>query len=265
MLAVFSGWRGLLGALGLAGAVILGKAALVVLVSLGLRMGLGTGIRAGLALAQIGEFSFVLLQIAHRQGLLGGEVFNVLVSSSVATLLLTPYLLRASGTMAGRLEKLAGRRSRLQAEASPAPAGHWKDHVVVVGFGPAGMEVSRELRVRNQTVVVLDVNPRTAASSAADLPVEYGDATQPEVLTHVGIADARAVVVTVPDPYTARLIISQVRRLAPRARIITRARYHTHQGLLQEAGSDRVVSEEVVIGRQLARDSLALLADGSIS
>lgn len=263
LLAALPSWRGLLGAVVLAATVVLTKAAVVVAVSVMLRMGLGNSVRAGLALAQIGEFSFVLLQAARREGLLGGGLFELLVSSSVATLLLTPYLIRGSAAAAGWAEEVIGTGARSSAASAESPAGRWRDHVVVVGFGPAGLEVSRELRGRNETVVVLDANPRTAVSSSADPPLEYGDATQPEVLERVAIRAARAVVVTVPDPYTARLIVSQVRRLAPRARIITRARYHLHQGLLWEAGSDRVVSEELVIGQQLARDALADLASPS--
>jgi len=221
------------------------------------------GVRTGLALSQIGEFSFVLLQTAHRAGLLHGEVFHLLVSSSVATLLLTPYLIRYSGAMAGLAEKMVRRRLRTSPALASAAASPWRNHVVVIGFGPAGAEVAWQLSVRGETVVVIDANPRTTAARAAALPIEYGDATQPEVLEHVAVRSARAVVVTVPDPYTARLIISQVRRLAPGARIITRARYHIHQGVLREAGSDRVVSEELAIGQRISQETLAALASSS--
>ncbi|MGB9605369.1 MAG: NAD-binding protein, partial [Bryobacteraceae bacterium] len=105
-----------------------------------------------------------------------------------------------------------------------------------------------------------DLNPRTAATSSPSLPIEYGDATQQEILERAGVPRARAVVVTVPDPLTARNIVGQARRLAAEVPVIARARYHIHRDSLSEAGSDRVVSEEVVVGRELARETLAALS-----
>lgn len=235
--------------------LIVVKTAVVLLAGVALRMPAPEALRAGLSLAQVGEFSFVLLEFARSAGLLEDRLVRLLLAVSVTSLLLSPPLAAA----APRVSRwLASRRG------GPPPPGELplkspSEHVVVIGFGPAGRQVVETLRERGQSVVIVDLNPKTAAGSSPDLPIEYGDATQEEILRRAGVPRARAVVVTVPDPLTARNVVAQARRLAGAAPIIARARYHIHRDALTEAGSDGVVSEEVVVGRELARETLTAL------
>ncbi len=248
-----AGWMAVLVA-----ALIVLKTAVVLLAGVALRMPAPEALRAGLSLAQVGEFSFVLLEFARSAGLLEERLVRLLLAVSVASLLLSPLLASAGPRIA---RWLASRGSGRGMPAEP-PEGGPHGHVVVIGFGPAGRQVVESLRERGQSVVVVDLNPKTAAGSSADLPIEYGDATQEEILRRAGVPRARAVVVTVPDPLTARSVVAQARRLAGTAPVIARARYHIHRDALSEAGSDRVVSEEVVVGRELAREALAALREG---
>jgi CPA2 family monovalent cation:H+ antiporter-2 len=187
-------------------------------------------------------------------------VFQLLLSASVMTLLLTPFLIHHSGAIAGLAKSVVSRFTAVSSAALISPADRMTDHIIVVGFGPAGQQVVQDLWSHGVPVLVIDLNPKTAASTSPELPIEYGDATQPEILEHARVGDARAAVVTVPDPLTARLIISQVRKLAKPIPIIARGRHHIHQQSLIEAGSDHVVNEEMLVGKQLARETLATLA-----
>jgi len=256
MLAGVADWSGAGWMVLLVLALVFLKIAVVALAGISLGMTRADAFRAGMWLAQAGEFSFVLLEFARRSGLLDEWLFRLLLSVSVVSLLLTPPLVAAAPRIAHWMQ---ARRGRVR-QPVESHAGGWRDHVVVVGFGPAGQQVVERLRERGVSVVVVDLNPKTAAASSPDLPIEYGDASQQEILERAGVPGARAVVVTVPDPVTARNVVAQARRLAGRAPVIARARYHIHRESLTEAGSDRVVSEEVIVGRELAHEALEALS-----
>lgn len=260
MLAAAPSWKDIVLVLLLVGAVVAVKTAVIVILSLAFRQTLATAVRTGIMLSQIGELSFVLLEAGFRGGLLDGHVFQLLLSASVVTLLLTPFLIHRSGVIAGLTRSVVSRFRAVSSTALTSPADRMTDHIIVVGFGPAGQQVVQDLRSHGAPVLVIDLNPKTAASTSPEVPIEYGDATQPEILEHAWVGDASAAVVTVPDPLTARLIISQVRKLAKPIPIISRARYLIHQQSLMEAGSDRVVNEEILVGKQLAHEALAALA-----
>jgi CPA2 family monovalent cation:H+ antiporter-2 len=213
----------------------------------------------GLALAQIGEFSFVMLQVGFDAGAVAAETFHILLSASVLTLLVTPYLMATSSQLC---EVLAQRWEA--APYAPSPAGpqtpDW-DHkrVIVVGYGPAGRSVVESLRSAEIPLLVIDLNPKTVSENRALIPIEIGDASRGDILQHHHLQWARAVVVTVPDPQTARLIIHQAKQAAPEVPVIARGRYHIHIGRLEQAGADSVIDEEYVTGERLGAELLSAL------
>lgn len=240
-------------ALALAAVILTVKAILVAGVLLLFRRPRREALQTGMALAQIGEFSFVLAAAARRSDLIEDGTFQVLLSASLLTLLATPYLI----ALAARLPAGGGRR---KAGMLDAP-GSGQRRVLVVGFGPAGQAVVEELRDAGLPLLVLELNPNTVAAHRADFPIEIGDATQREILEHFGVSSAAAVVVTIPDPGTARMIIRQAKILAPDIPVISRSRHHLHAPELLEAGADAIVDEEEIVGAQIAVRLRALLPD----
>ncbi len=208
---------------------------------------LTTAAQTGIALAQIGEFSFVLAQDASRKGLLRPAESEPLIAASVLTLLATPYLValaaRAGPWLGARVSSEGGKETT-------APA------VIVVGFGPAGRSVVDALRAASVTLLVLETNPATVRAHAGEFPIRLGDARSADILDHAGVRQAHAVVVTTPDPAVARIIVAQARALAPGIRLICRARYHIYAEPLRGAGATLVIDEEEVVGRQLAEATL---------
>jgi CPA2 family monovalent cation:H+ antiporter-2 len=199
---------------------------------------------AGFCLAQIGEFSFVVAGMA-RADLLGDRLFQLVVSTTIATLFATPFLTRAAPALVRRAAPGAGEPP----PDGPAAAGA----VLVVGFGPTGRAVAAALHARGDAVHVVDLNPDlVAAAQKAGYHAHVGDAAHPEVLEHVGVARAVAVAVAVPDPGAARAVTEQVRALAPCARVFVRARYSRELRVLKQAGAHVVVDEEEQVGRALA-------------
>ena len=240
-------------ALAVAAVIVTVKAILVAGVILLFRRPRREALQTGMALAQIGEFSFVLAAAARRSDLIEDGTFQVLLSASLLTLLATPYLI----ALAARMPAGGGRRKGGMLHAP----GSGRRRVLVVGFGPAGQAVVEELRHAGLPLLVLELNPNTVAAHRADFPIEIGDATQREILEHFGVSSAAAVVVTIPDPGTARMIIRQAKMLAPDIPVITRSRHHLHAPELLEAGADAIVDEEEIVGAQIAVQLRALLPD----
>jgi CPA2 family monovalent cation:H+ antiporter-2 len=237
-----------------AGAVIVGKAGLVVgIVSFGLRQGLRLGVLTGLALAQTGEFSFVLAAAAADADLLGAGLRQVFVAGSIATLVATPLLVAVSP----RLASLVARSAEPGAASPEETERGFSDHVIVIGFGLAGRNVARVLAARGIAYVAVEANAvAVARARARGLPVVYGDATRRSILERVGAPRARLIVVAASDPITTREIVALARSLAPRAPILARTRYVLDVDSLERAGATKVVTEELESTLELLAQTL---------
>ena len=249
--------------LGLTAVVLIGKAAVVLgVLSLpirGLHQPAGVAAAAGLCVAQVGEFSFVLAKIAQGT-LIDEDVFRLIVSVTIATLLVTPYLVKFAPQVAIKLNRQfppANDESRppdVSADADAVPSG---GRLLLVGFGPAGQQVAGDLsRHYRGRADVIDLNPRVSR-----LAPEYGfvghvgDATQGEVLQHARLAEAAVLVVTLPVPEAARQVIGVARSLNPSITIVARSRYHVTRWELMLAGAEVVVDEEEHVGHRLAAEA----------
>jgi CPA2 family monovalent cation:H+ antiporter-2 len=210
-------------------------------------------VAAGLCLAQLGEFSFVLAGIARGAGaegaLLDPDLFALLVSATIGSLMVTPFLVRIAPAAGRTASRWLGRAL----PPKPAPSEPRSKHVVVVGFGPAGRAVAEAAARSGRAVIVLDLSPRLVSSAREQgFHAWLGDASASEVLEHAHVETARAVIVTLPDHRAAAQVIQQVHARAPTVPLIARARYHLYADDLARAGATDVVDEEQEVGRRLA-------------
>ena len=238
--------------------IVLGKVAVVAAVLMISGRSLGTALASGLALAQIGEFSFVLTELGFRLDLIGENTVQMLIASSVITLAATPYLI----SLAPVLEEAVNRRlghPRNGESNDGIPPGR----LIVVGYGPSGKAAFEQLSSAGLPCVILELNPRTVACQQPALPIHLGDASRGEILEQAGIKSAMAVVVTIPDPGTSRQIIRQARHLAPGICIIARCRYHRQAASLVSAGADHIVDEESILGSRIAQKITELIEQRS--
>jgi CPA2 family monovalent cation:H+ antiporter-2 len=245
-------------------AIVLGKAAITCAVVRLFRSTLGHAVAAGVCLAQVGEFSFVLAEVAREGELIDAHLFKLVVSATVATLFLTPYLVVAAPRLAAMANRLSarGRKASLRLAASSAdPVSGMTGHVIIVGFGPAGQRIAEALVDQySPLIVVVELNPKSArVARTRGLNTYIGDATSLEVLEHLRVGNAHAVVVTVPDPAAARQVIAGVRSLSPETPVLARARYHIYRWDLTAAGAEVVIDEEDEVGRHLASAALRIL------
>ncbi len=223
--------------------VVLLKAGFIAaIVSIALRQGIRLGVLTGLALAQTGEFSFVLAAAASDAGLLDAGLRQVFIAGSIATLVATPFLIRVAPRLASFLDRRADRAPR---RAAKNTGEEFQNHVILVGFGLAGQNLARVLKARGIAYVALDCNAGSVATSRSrGEPIFYGDATRHSILRRFGIANARLVAVAISDPIATREVVTLARSLAPDTPIYARTRYVREVDELERAGATRVVAEE---------------------
>jgi len=237
--------------LALVATVILGKFVTAAGSVLAAGMPPRAAILSGMALAQVGEFGFILAQVGQEAGLLGGEPYQLFLAVSVLTMLLTPFLIQVSPKLARRAEALQRARhwlpGKTAAHLAQAESLHLKikDHVIVVGYGLNGRNLARVLSETEIPYAVLDLDGDKVRREVKNgVHIYYGDATSPSVLRHVRIDDARVLVVAISDPFSARRTVQIARGLNPHLHIVVRTRYLRELQELQELGADDVVPEE---------------------
>ena len=243
--------------------VLVLKSTIVSIIMVALRQRTGVAVAAGLCLSQIGEFSFVLANIAFLAGILGDHEFKLIVSVTLVTLLVTPYLVALSPRAGLSFDFLRnGKRSGVapvrETECGPQP-----QPIIIVGFGPAGRRVVDNLAEKHAgRIVVIDINPRNAKSAKAyGADFIIGDAGNIEVLERVGIRCAEAVVITLPDPDVAQRIILLCRDLSPGVKILSRVRYDIYAQHILKSGANVIVNEEEFVGTHLAEETAKMLED----
>jgi CPA2 family monovalent cation:H+ antiporter-2 len=202
----------------------------------------------GVALAQVGEFSFILSKAGKDAGLLSAESFQVFLAVSVLTMLLTPFLIQASPPLARRVEAL----QRLlhwvpvrPADGQEPPLRQVRDHTIIAGYGVNGRNLAKVLRETEIPFVVVEMDGEVVRhEQKKGAPIYFGDVTHPQVLRRFGIQEARALVLAISDPLATRRAITVARQLNPSIHIVARTRYLREIDDLLALGADEVVPEE---------------------
>ncbi len=261
----------------LVGAIIIGKFVISMLAVRVFGYSLANAAHVALLLAQIGEFSFVLAGVGLSRGAISRELYSVVLSGALLTLVLNPLLvnnigvLRAGvGVLVRQLREVVpaqatgvGWFARLGAMPAPAVPGvqerldSLKRHVIVCGLGRVGREVARALQRRGFPFVAIDYSAaKVEEARRQGYLAIYGDATNPNVLEQAGLASARMLVITLPDLPGTEQIIRIARDINPRVRIVARTADPRAIAHLKQAGADEVVQPEFEAGLEMVRQAL---------
>jgi len=250
--------------LALVAIVVIGKSLAAFGIVLAFRYSLHTALVISASLAQIGEFSFILVALGVSLGLVPPEAQGLVVAGALISITLNPFVfgaveplsrwLRARRGMAQALERPAGQL----AELTSGPGGDTlHDHVVVVGSGRVGGPVARELLEHDIPFVIVEQSRETAEKQRQrGLPVIYGDATRPEVMAHAHLDRARLVIVAAPDAYQARAILALCFQLNPGLEVLVRTHSDEERRFLEEMGVARAFVGERELAVSLAREAL---------
>ena len=245
--------------LSVAGAALVLKALITTGSVLVLRYPLRIAAAAGLTLAQIGEFSFVLNIAGRDAGLsfagLGATGEQAFIAATVLLMLLTPLLMASGPALGAALERLlarvrppSGEGVSVSSDGSPSAPEELEpeDHVLVVGYGPSGQRLAQVLQQTGISFVVVELNPDLVDKAKdADLSVVYGDASREHVLEVAGVHHAKLCVVAINDRHATERIVRLAEYLNPTLEIVARARFLSDVDPLHDAGADVVVPEEL--------------------
>lgn len=239
---VADGWPLILATLGI---VIIGKPLAALVVVLLFRRPLRSALSIAVALAQIGEFSFILAALGTDLKILPTEATNALVVASVLSITLNPLLYKCIEPAVRWFERLgiAVEQKAVVEDEMPEidDAAH---RVVVVGYGPVGRTLSRILKDNGIQVVVVETNLKTVQQLRAQgESAVYGDASLREVLHHAGTENADGLIIAASGA-PADAIVRAARELNPKIRVLTRSTYLKEVGKLREAGATMVFSSE---------------------
>jgi CPA2 family monovalent cation:H+ antiporter-2 len=209
----------------------------------------------GLGLFQVGEFSFVIAREGTSSGAISEELYSIVLTTAVVTMALTPFATRLAPALYGRW------RDRFPKESMNTfnlPKTGLEDHVVIAGYGRVGAFVARLLDSLAQRFVVIDGNPeRAEAAKEEGFPAVFGDAAAGPVLEAAGVRKARLVIVTVPDPAGARLVVERIRGIDPEVHIVARAAHQEQLKELSSLGVYEAVQPEFEAGIELGRQALS--------
>jgi CPA2 family monovalent cation:H+ antiporter-2 len=232
-----------------------------------------TALTVAFGLAQIGEFSFILSELAHKHGLMNESGHNAVVAGAIISISINPTLFRQIPRVEAFLRRhrslwrlLNGRAERRAAASnvgaiavgttSLAPAT--ESRVVVVGYGPVGRSVHRLLREAGFSTVVIDFNVDTVLALRRDgQDAVFGDVLNESIMEGAGVREASHVILALPHSSDRAAIVTQVRNLNSRARILVRAHYLAEREALDRAGATAAVFEEAEAAVALARLVLA--------
>ena len=229
-----------------------------------LRYPVRTGLTVAAALAQIGEFSFILATLGLSLGLIPNAAFQLIVAGSLLSISLNPFTFR----LVEPIERWLRDRPRLLAvlerrdpNLSVMPSGHGKalhSHAVLCGYGRVGRMVAAALERRGfRFAVISDDRREVERLRRADIPALYGDAANESLLHEACIDDAKVLIVAMSDAAAARLVVRRAREMAPRVPVVVRTHSGSEAVDFRAMGTSvQAVHAEREVAIQIARFSL---------
>lgn len=240
--------------LGLVGGVVVLKFLVLMIVAKLGRLDTKDKLLFSFALAQGGEFCFVLLDLAGGQSVITGEQGRILTAVVALSMAITPLLFLVYE------RQVAPRFKRIKAEREPDKIDEKENPVILIGFGRFGHIVGRFIRNQGYGVTVLD-NDAEQIELVAKFGSKtfYGDATRPELLAAAGAAHARLLILTLADTAKSTAIVEHVKRTYPKLQILSRS--HDREGAykLHQTGVDEIFRDTLGSSLDLAARALQLL------
>lgn len=216
---------------------------------------LRTTILTGLALSQVGEFSFVLSSLGMGYSLLTEEIYQAFLAVSILTMGATPFLINASYKPADFIVRKASETafgmklvngfcsSSLQEKTDVEP--EIKDHIIVVGLGFSGKTISKAAKTAGIPYIIVESDPEMVKQEKMKgESIQYGDAVFGAVLEHAGIKNSRVLVIGISNEAATRRIVKKAKELNPNVCIITRVRDLQEMKYLNTLGADEIIPEE---------------------
>lgn len=239
-------------------AVSLGKGVLFALLTHWFHYGNVIPLAAGLGLFQIGEFSFVLARLGLETKALSPDVYSMLLTTAIVTMLLTPLLSGLTAPIYSWKKRYLVKAEVLQTVFIPEKG--LSGHVIIVGGGRVGRHVAQVLTRLHMPFVVVEIDQYSFEYCRKNkFPAVYGDGAHSKVLEAAGISKARLLLLTIPSMASARGVIDSVHFLSAELPMIVRAEGVQQMQDLRQLGIQHVVQPELEAGLEMTRQALVSL------
>ena len=240
--------------------LIVFKSIVVALLSRIFRYEPGVAVRAGVTLAQAGEFSFVVFSLGLENSLISNSTLQVVLAASVLSMFFAPFIIQHNLQIAEFFSRSYTRNRKNQIEGIETVGKQLKDHVIICGFGRSGQYLSRFLKEEKIPFIALDIDPaRVQEAASAGENVMYGDAGKRLVLDAAGATRAKALIISYDDPPSAIKILHLVNDYFPNLPVVVRTVDDTNMERFRDAGASEVVPEVLEGSLMLASHALVLL------
>jgi CPA2 family monovalent cation:H+ antiporter-2 len=242
-----------------AGPILLKFAVITALAKL---FGASTGIalRTGLALAQAGEFGFVLMNQMGGLKMIDPLLMQLVLASMVISMLLAPFIIANSDAIVLKLSANEWMMQSLALTQIATRTMSTQKHVIIAGFGRSGQNLAKLLEEEGIAYQALDLDPdRVRSAQAAGAQVSYGDAARRESLKAAGIHRAAAMVITYADTQAAVKTLHFAHEIAPSLPVIVRSHDDSDLDKLRKAGATEVVPEALEGSLMLASHALVMM------
>jgi len=217
-------------------------------------MGLDSNLMFAFALAQGGEFAFVLFSFALQNGVMTGETANPLIAAVAMTMALTPLLMLLNEKL---IQPRFGTREKEEREADTIDEQH---PVIIAGFGRFGSTIGRFLQANGVQSTYLDIDPNNVdLLRKMGLKVFYGDASRHDLLHAAGAEEARLLIVAVDSPDKAFAIVETAKKHFPHLTILTRTHSWNDSYDMLDEGISHVYREFLDSALRIAADALSML------
>lgn len=221
-------------------ALVAVKTIVVILTARALRYPMRSAILAGLGLAQIGEFSFLLAGQGADMGLISGDIYQLFVDTSILSMLATPLIVQIAPFVVRSLPT-----GPLPARDEKKDICSFTGHTIIAGYGLNGRNLAKTLKATHIPYIVVEVNADTIRRArAAGEPIIYGDITREETFIRAGVMCAKVIVFAISDYTATRIAVRIVRKINPNIFILVRTRYAAEVEELLKIGADQVIPEE---------------------
>ena len=212
---------------------------------------------SGIMLAQMGEFSFVLIALASKNQVLPADTASMLLGAGVISMAVTPYMMNNARSWGVLLSQEKPEESPVLSQLSESKV--LENHVVICGFGRIGQTVSRFLKQDKIDFIAIDIDPlRTQKAREAGEKILFGSSRQTEVLNAAFLSKAKLVVIAFGNDKQSIEVIQKIRYLNKKVPILVRTRNDDQLDALQKAGANEVVPESLEGSLMLVSQVLSL-------
>ncbi|MGC4367284.1 YbaL family putative K(+) efflux transporter [Hydrogenophaga sp. R2] len=244
--------------------ILVGKSLAAALLVLAMRYPLNTALTVSASLAQIGEFSFILVGLGASLGLMDEAGRSLVLAGALISIALNPLLFRAIAPLQDFLRRKSAYVRQLEARDDPlaelpmtTEQRFLAQQVVLVGYGRVGRRIAQALQDAGQPFVVAEQNRELVERlRSRGMAAVYGDAAEPAVLIQAHIAHARMLVVATPDALAAQPMIETARTLNPDIEVIVRSHNEEEAAQLRAAGAGTVFLGEAELARAMTQHVL---------